>query len=91
MALDTTIQLRIDTSTKNKAQKIFKDLGMDISSVVKLFLNKIVDGKIVLRSDITVNGYTRAQEKSMLRELARTKKYGKRYASAKEAMDDIMS
>ncbi len=91
MALDTTIQLRIDASTKNKAQKIFNDLGMDISSAIKLFLNKVVEGKIVLNSDITVNGYTRAQEKMLLKELAMTKKYGKRFTSVKELMDDMMS
>ncbi len=91
MAMDTTIQLRIDTATKNKAQKILKDMGIDLSSAVKMFLAKLVDGKISLRSDITINGYTRAQEKSMLKELAWAKKYGKRYSSTKELMDDIMS
>lgn len=37
-----TINIRIDTGTKNKAQEILGELGLDLSSAIKIFLNKVI-------------------------------------------------
>ena len=91
MSMTDTIQLRIDASTKSKAQKILKDLGLDLSSAVKLFLTQVVSSRSIPFHIVTANGYTPAQEKKMLKEAAWAKKHGKRFSSAKEMLDDIMS
>jgi addiction module RelB/DinJ family antitoxin len=41
----TTINVRIDSATKNKAKKIIEDIGLDISSAVKAFFDKIIATK----------------------------------------------
>jgi DNA-damage-inducible protein J len=38
----TTINIRIEEELKNEAGAILKDLGMDISSAVKVFLKQVV-------------------------------------------------
>ena len=35
------MQIRIDASIKAKAQKAFKEMGLDLSSGVKMFLNQV--------------------------------------------------
>lgn len=39
------IQIRIDNKTKNEAKKILDDLGMDMSSAVKIFFRQIINTK----------------------------------------------
>ena len=89
--MNATIQLRIDASTKNKAQKVLKELGLDLSSAVKLFLSKVVQTRSIPFLIVTENGYTLAQERRMIKETSWAKKHGKRFSSAKEMLDDIMS
>ena len=36
--MNTTIQIRIDRATKTKAQKAFRNMGLDLSSGVKYLL-----------------------------------------------------
>ena len=90
MAMNATIQLRIDASTKSKAQKVLGALGLDLSSAVKLFLTQVVRSRSLPIANLTVNGYSHKQEKEMLKEAAWAKKHAKRYSSAKEMFDDIL-
>ncbi len=39
---NTTIQIRIDQKTKKQAKRVFDDLGIDISSGIKIFLNQVI-------------------------------------------------
>ena len=89
MGAMSTIQVRIDEKTKTKAHKVFKDMGLDMSSGVKLYLNQVVKDKglpFIVRSN---NGYTPGQEQEMIREVAWAKKYAKRYDSVDEIMKDF--
>jgi DNA-damage-inducible protein J len=43
--MNTTMQIRIDKKTKDAAQKAFKDMGMDLSSGVKIFLKEVAKEK----------------------------------------------
>ena len=42
MAVTVPTQIRIDENIKNKSNKIFKSLGLDMSSAVNIFLNQCV-------------------------------------------------
>ncbi len=77
--MNTTLQVRIDTKTKNAAQKVFKEMGIDLSSGVKLFLNEVLRTKALPFTPRTKNGFTEAQEHEILHEVAFAKKHGKRY------------
>ncbi len=41
----TTIQIRIDEKTKKEATKVFNDLGIDMSTGIKIYLKKIIYNK----------------------------------------------
>jgi DNA-damage-inducible protein J len=86
--MNTTIQIRIDSPTKAKAQKAFKGMGIDMSSGVKMFLNQVAVDKCMPFVPSTAK--TRAIRKAWDKELAWVMKHGKGYASAKEMHDAIM-
>ena len=80
----TTIQIRIDEKTKRKARNVFKKMGLDVSTGIKLYLARIAqDEKVpfVLRTE---NGYTPEQERQIIREVEHAKRHGKRYDSVEE-------
>lgn len=87
----TTIQLRIDKKTKNQAQDIFKKLGMDMTSGMKLFLSQVIRTKSIPFVARTVNGFTPEFERELLDETAEAMKNGKRFKTVKELMDDLNS
>ncbi len=86
--MNTTIQIRIDSSTKTKAQKAFRDMGIGMSSGVKMFLNQVAINQCMPFVPSTAK--TRAIRKKWDKELEWVIKHGKGYASAKEMHDDIM-
>lgn len=86
----TTIQIRIDEKDKKQAQKVFEELGLDISSATKLFYKKAVITRSIPFEVRTENGFTPAQEREMLKDLEWARKHGKKYTSAKEMLDDIL-
>ena len=55
---DSQIQVRIDIKTKEDAQKIFDDLGLDMSSAIKLFLRQIINSKNLPFEIRDENGFT---------------------------------
>jgi len=80
----TTIQVRTSEKTKKAAQKILKNLGMDLSTAINIYLVQIVWKKGIPFEILTENGMTVAEEQELLKEIAWAKKHGKRYKSAKE-------
>ncbi len=89
--MNTTIQLRIDKATKVSAQKVFSELGLDMSSAMKLFLRTVSRTKSIPFEIRTVNCFTPAQEARMLKEIAWTEKYGKGYKTAEELTKHLLS
>jgi DNA-damage-inducible protein J len=65
----STIQLRIDSRTKAKAQSVLKELGTDLSSAMKLFLTQVIRTKSIPFIARTENGYTPEYERMILDEL----------------------
>ena len=39
---NTVLQIRVDEKLKNNASDIFEDIGLDLSTAIRLFLNKTV-------------------------------------------------
>ena len=87
----STIQLRIDAKTKREAKKTLGDLGLDMSSAVKLFLRNVVITQSIPLDLITENGYTVREELEMLASAAEAKKHGKRFSNVDELMADLES
>ncbi len=86
--MNTTMQIRIDSATKAKAQKAFKGMGIDMSSGVKMFLNQVALEQCMPFVPSTKK--TRAIRKKWDKEVAWAIKYRTGYASAKEMHDAIM-
>ena len=86
-----TLNVRINKSTKDQAQKIVEKMGLDLSSAVKLFLNKVVMTKSI---PFEVNTKGRMNDPKFIQQLKKdvewSSKYGKKYSSAKEMFDDIL-
>lgn len=88
--MNTTIQVRIDEKTKKAAEKVLRQIGMDISSGVKVFLNQVVNTKSMPFRPRTANGFSAEKERKMIEELADIKKNGKLYKSVDELLMDVL-
>lgn len=62
-----TIQIRIDEKTKRSTKKVFKKLGLDMSSGIKLFLTQVDIRQRVPFELLTENGLTKKQENELLK------------------------
>ena len=82
--MSSIINVRVDSATKKAAQRTLQEIGLDLSSGIKLFLRNVVITKSVPLNLRTENGYTVAFEQEMLKEIAWAKKYGKRYKTVEE-------
>lgn len=40
--MSTTITIRTDTETKEKANEIFKKLGLDMSTAINIYLKQVI-------------------------------------------------
>lgn len=88
--LNTTIQLRIDTKTKKAAQKKFRALGLDLSSAMKLLLQKAVTDTHLSFAPTTRKWTDLRHWRLYEKEIAWERKHGKRYATVEEAHADIL-
>lgn len=88
---NTTIQIRIDKKTKRSAQKILDNIGLDLSSAIKLFLKTVTKTHSIPFELRTENGFTKAQELKIVREYEETIREGKMYDTYDEMVKDIMS
>lgn len=84
------IHVRTDDKKKHQAQVILKQLGLDLSTAINVYLVKIIERKGIPFELVTENGMTPAQERKILREEAWAMKHGKRYTSTKEMFKDIL-
>ena len=84
-----TIQIRIDAKTKEAARKTLNELGLDMSSAVKLFLTNVVNSQSIPLDLRTENGFTLLQEQALVAETESAKKSGRVYASVDSLMEDL--
>ena len=88
--MDSTLQIRIDSKTKNAARKIFENLGLDTSSAIQLYFRQVINHRGIPFRIITENGFTPEKEAQIIREAQEAIKYGKGYATAEEMHADIL-
>ncbi len=75
---------------KKKAQDVFENIGLDLSSGIKMYLAQVIREQGLPFTPRTVNGFTPAFEAQVLYEAAQMKKTkGKVYRSAKEVTRDL--
>jgi DNA-damage-inducible protein J len=88
---EAVIQVRVTTRMKKDAQKTLKGMGLDVSTAVNMFLNKVITTQSIPFEVRTVNGFTPAQEQEYLAAAkeALSLRGGKLYKTVDEMMDDI--
>ncbi len=86
----TTIQIRVKESLKNKASKVFKNIGLDLSSGIKIFLAEVANNEAIPFCPATPKGKKLLHYKLYKKEIAEAEENGKRFDSAKEMLDDIL-
>ena len=64
------INIRIDQKLKKAANEVLSNVGLDMSSAVKLFLTQVVILKKIPFQARTVNGFTPEQEEELLKDIA---------------------
>ena len=89
MSSQETIQIRIDTKTKEAARKTLAGVGLDMSSAVKLFLTNVVNRQGIPLDLRTENGFTLEQEQALLAETEEAKRSSKRFATVDALMKDL--
>ncbi|MFA6548073.1 MAG: type II toxin-antitoxin system RelB/DinJ family antitoxin [Candidatus Magasanikbacteria bacterium] len=94
--MNTTLQVRIDSKTKNAVAKIFESSGLDLSSGVKMYFRHILKQKKVSFPLLTENGFTYEQEaklSAIIKETEALYKAGKlkTFDSWDEMKKDILS
>ena len=89
MSSQDTIQIRIDSETKEAAKKTLDGVGLDMSSAIKLFLTNVINRKGIPLDLRTENGFTVAQEQALISETEEAKKDAKRFATVDALMKDL--
>ena len=85
------IQIRIDAKTKNEAKKILENLGMDMSSAVKIFFRQIINAKNFPCELRDVNGFTLRSAEILRESIADAKNSKKKFKNAQTLIADTLS
>lgn len=87
----TQIQVRIDRKTKNGAKKILENLGLDMSSAIKVFLRQVyITGTFPLEIR-DANGLSKTKANELRESIKDTEKSNKTFPSVKTLMKDLKS
>ena len=93
MDMASTIQVRVDDTLKSKADELFKDLGTDTTSAIRMFLTQAVanNGFPFAIKRVEHNPYEVMSEEMMLDKLEKSRKSAMQgdYKSAESVIEDI--
>lgn len=87
--MNTTINIRIDSKMKNSAAKIFDEMGLDISSAVKLFLTRAISTKSIPFPITTGRMHDPKFVALIRKETEWARKHGKKYTSVDKLFNDL--
>ena len=73
------LQIRIDSATKKEAKKVLDELGMDMSSAVKIFLRQVINTKNFPCEIRDANGFTLKNAEILRESIANTKDRSKKF------------
>jgi DNA-damage-inducible protein J len=88
--MNTTLQTRIDAKLKKEASKALKDMGLDLSTGVKMFLTQVVRTKSIPFEIFTYDNIPETEKLELVKEAKYALKHGKRYATIQDAHRDIL-
>lgn len=93
--MNTTLQIRVDRKMKSDASKIFKSMGLDMSTGMKLFLAQVVNTKSIPFPVMSADYWPEEKKQELVRIAEKTlKDYKsgkiKAYDSIQEAHRDIL-
>lgn len=83
----TTLSIRIDDKIKKDVQKLYKSLGLDMSSATKMFYSQSLICKGIPFQPLTSNGYTVEAEKRILKQSMEARKSKRVFHSVDELFD----
>jgi addiction module RelB/DinJ family antitoxin len=81
--MQTTIQVRLDKETRDKAAEVFEAMGVDLSGGIKLFLNNVITEGSLGFTPMTKDGLKFKSFQEYKRQLAREKRVWKELYSVK--------
>lgn len=93
--MNTTLQIRLDKKMKSEASKIFKSMGLDMSTGMKLFLAQVVNTKSIPFPVMSADFWPEEKKRELVRiaeKTLRDYKSGKikAYNNIQEAHRDIL-
>lgn len=88
--MNTTLQIRIDSEIKARARKVFDEMGLDLSSGIKLFLTQVSNtGEIPFRI-LSADQLPERTKQRLVSEADEARKAGKGYKSVQKMHEDIL-
>lgn len=91
--MSSTIQIRVDDELKVKSDKLFKDLGTDTTTAIRIFLTQAVanNGFPFEIKKVNSNPYAVLTEEEMLKKLEISRQHAKqgKVRDADEVIDDM--
>jgi addiction module antitoxin, relB/dinJ family len=91
--LASTIQVRVEDELKSKSDALFKDLGTDTTTAIRIFLTQAVaiNGfPFEIKRQIESNPYLPLNEKELLEKLKRSREQ-KKFRDADDVISDMRS
>ena len=76
----STIQMRVDEELKMKSDSLFKDLGTDTTTAIRIFLTQAVAANgfpFEIKKQPAINPYTAITEDEMLDRLKKSREQGR--------------
>ena len=89
----STIQVRVEDETKSKSDALFKDLGTDTTTAIRIFLTQAVaiNGfPFEIKRQKESNPYLPLNEKELLEKLKRSREQ-KKFRDADDVISDMRS
>ena len=89
----STIQVRVEDELKSKSDALFKDLGTDTTTAIRMFLTQAVAENgfpFEIKRQVESNPYAPMTEKEMLAKLKKSREQGK-FRDADDVISDMRS
>ena len=91
----TTVQVRVDTLIKSNVEKILANMGLDMSTAIRIYLQKIQQTNSIpfalSNSQYTKDGFTQEEEKEIISSWKESKieKNRKKFTSMDDAINHL--
>ena len=85
------IQIRIDAKTKNEAKKVLENIGLDLSSAIRLFFRQLIIARNLPYEIRDENGFSLKKAQELRESVAQAKNGAKKFSSAKSLIKDALS